>query len=111
MRKILAFMFVTVVAVGAVAACKLQGPKQEGIDQLLATVRAEGAKHPDQVNRISIADLKTAIAKGQVVVVDVRGQSAYDAGHIKGSIMIAGNEIGSRIADLPKDKLIVTYCS
>jgi rhodanese-related sulfurtransferase len=35
----------------------------------------------------------------------------YDAGHIKGALGISEAEIGSRVTELPRDKMIITYDS
>ena len=43
------------------------------------------------------------------VVIDVRGKGAYDAGHIRGAKHIPGDEIGERLAEIPKDRLVVPY--
>lgn len=69
------------------------------------TMYADGAR------RVTIAELKTLMEKGEAFVVDVRNQQSWDAGHIPGSIMIPSGEILEHVNKLPKDKLIVTYCS
>lgn len=51
------------------------------------------------------------LAKNEAVVIDVRNQASYDAGHIRGSKLIPEAEVVNHIDELPKDKLIVTYCS
>ena len=48
---------------------------------------------------------------GKAVVIDVRNQAAYDMGHIPGSRLIPAGEILNHVNDLPRDKMIVTYCS
>jgi rhodanese-related sulfurtransferase len=63
------------------------------------------------VRRITVEELRTALEKGAAIVVDVRGADSYKAGHIKGALWIPGNEIAGRTKELPKDKLIVAYCS
>ncbi len=65
----------------------------------------------DNARRITPAELKSEIAKNDVMIVDVRGEAAYKQGHIKGSKLIPSNEILSHLDELPKNKLIVTYCS
>lgn len=65
----------------------------------------------DNTRRITPAELKEEIAKDDVVIIDVRGESAYKAGHIKGSRQIPATEILAHVDELPRDKLIVTYCS
>jgi 3-mercaptopyruvate sulfurtransferase SseA len=65
----------------------------------------------DGVRRITVEELRAALEKGSAIVVDVRGEDSYKAGHIKGALWIPINEIAGRTKELPKDKLIVTYCS
>jgi 3-mercaptopyruvate sulfurtransferase SseA len=65
----------------------------------------------DNVRRVTIDELKTMLADNKAVVIDVRGDAAYKAGHIKGARMIPAAEIDKHADELPKDKLIVTYCS
>ena len=65
----------------------------------------------DGVRRITPAELQAAIAKGEAVVVDVRAQAAYQRGHIKGARLIPAEQIASRAGELPRDKMIVTYCA
>ncbi len=65
----------------------------------------------DNVRRITVDELKQELAANKALVVDVRGDAAYKTGHIKGSIMIPAAEIDQHVNELPKDKLIVTYCS
>jgi rhodanese-related sulfurtransferase len=43
------------------------------------------------------------------VVVDVRGETAYTAGHIPGALHIPGEELASRMAEIPKDRPAVFY--
>ncbi|MCJ7471534.1 MAG: DoxX family membrane protein [Actinobacteria bacterium] len=45
------------------------------------------------------------------IFVDVRSQSEYDSGHIKGALFIPVSEIQDRAVELPKDKPIVLYCN
>jgi 3-mercaptopyruvate sulfurtransferase SseA len=69
------------------------------------------AAYADGAARITIADLKEKIKNDEVFLVDVRNQASFDAGHIPGSKLIPSGEILNHLDELPKDKLIVTYCS
>ena len=69
------------------------------------TVYADGAR------RVTIEELEAMLKAGTAVVVDVRNQAAYDVGHIPGSRLIPAGEILNHISELPRDKMIVTYCS
>jgi ArsR family transcriptional regulator len=63
------------------------------------------------VRRITTSELETLIKEGRAYVVDVRSQDSYDMGHIPGSRLIPANDIVKHIDQLPRDKMIVTYCS
>ena len=67
--------------------------------------------HADGVRRVTTVELEDLIAKGQVVVVDVRGEQSFNAGHIPGARWIQLENVLAQSGTLPRDKLIVTYCS
>jgi 3-mercaptopyruvate sulfurtransferase SseA len=67
--------------------------------------------YADGVRRITIRDLEELRRKGNVFIVDVRNQAAYDQGHIPGAKLIPVGEVPNRINEFPRDKPIVTYCS
>ena len=75
-----------------------------------AAVRAEDKKateYPD----VTVHELKAAMEKGKVTVIDVNGTDSYRDGHIPGAIDFEANADKIEKA-LPKDKsaLIVAYC-
>src|SRR5215203_2675064 len=61
--------------------------------------------------RISGAEAVQAVAKGEAVLVDVRPTESYDIEHAKGAISLPTWELPSRAGELPKDKLVITYCT
>jgi len=61
--------------------------------------------------RIPAAEAREALAKGKAVLVDVRSKQEYDARHAQGALSIPLPEIDARAGELPKDKLVVTYCT
>ena len=67
--------------------------------------------YADGARRVTIAELESMMKDGKAFVVDVRSQDAFNAGHIPGARLIPSGEILNHINELPKDKLIVTYCS
>ena len=69
------------------------------------------AKPADGVGRITPEELHDALAKGEAVVLDVRPEAQYKAGHIKGTLWIPESEISKRFNEVPRGKLIATYCS
>jgi len=48
--------------------------------------------------------------RSDVLLIDVREQSEYDAGHIPGITLIPMGEIPNRLADIPKDKTVIVSC-
>lgn len=65
----------------------------------------------DGARRIKPEDAKELISKGQAVLVDVRGEASYKAGHIKGALNIPAPDIRARAKELPAGKMILPYCS
>jgi rhodanese-related sulfurtransferase len=65
----------------------------------------------DSVRRVSVTELQQALDAGQAVVVDVRSTTESKWGHIKGAASIPLSQIRATAHQLPKDKLIVTYCA
>ena len=64
-----------------------------------------------QVPRMSAAELRSAIDRGQAMAMDVRDIDSYAAGHIPGALHIPLAMVGSQVAYLPRDKTIVAYCT
>lgn len=56
------------------------------------------------------AELLREAASGELVVIDVRPQAEFMAGHLPFSRSIPLAELKKRIAELPRDKTIVAYC-
>lgn len=69
------------------------------------------APRPVEARRITATEAREAVAKGTAVLVDVRGAEAYAAEHAKGALSIPLHEVTARASELPKDKLIITYCT
>ncbi len=71
----------------------------------------EPTPEPIRVAEISAQELQTQLKNGNnVVVVDMRSQWEYQAGHIPGAINMFIQEIPARFTELPKDKPIVFQC-
>ena len=65
----------------------------------------------DSARRITAAELHKLWEKDEVLIVDTRNEPSFKQGHIRGSILIPANEFASRADELPKSKMIVTYCT
>jgi 3-mercaptopyruvate sulfurtransferase SseA len=44
------------------------------------------------------------------LIIDVRAKQSFDEGHIVGAISFPEADVDARIAELPKDRLIIAYC-
>jgi len=65
----------------------------------------------EKIQRISPEELKALIEGGaDIVVVDNQPKGAYDLGHIKGAVNFPWAMEIKGPGDLPKDKLLITYC-
>ena len=64
----------------------------------------------DEVEAIDRKELVKRMARGDVVLVDVRPEEEYAAGHIDGARSIPIKELKQRLAELPSDQEIVAYC-
>ena len=61
--------------------------------------------------RISVAQAKEMVDRGDSVVVDVRQPDEWMTGHVKGAIHVPVDEILSRIDELPADKNLLFICA
>ena len=65
----------------------------------------------DESRRVQPADIDAMLAKGDVVVLDVREDSELvETGTVKGAIHIPLGQLETRLGELPKDKVILTAC-
>jgi rhodanese-related sulfurtransferase len=64
----------------------------------------------DEVEAIGRDELIARMARGDVVLVDVRPAQEFEAGHIEGAQSIPIAELRQRLEEVPKDREIVAYC-
>ena len=107
MRSVLILVAVGLIALIALTACnstdKLKGNR--------SAATASPTAAPDGVRRITVPELQDLLARNEAVIIDVRSPESYKAAHIHGAKLIPVGEILNHVDELPKDKLIVTYCS
>ena len=75
---------------------------------------SQTAQPPNSLNtarRITAEELHKLWQKDEVLIVDTRNEPSFKQGHIRGAILIPTNEFASRADELPKSKMIVTYCT
>jgi 3-mercaptopyruvate sulfurtransferase SseA len=110
MRLIISFLAVAVLALGVLTACN-SAEWKNAKTVVSAPPPAAAPPQADGVRRVTVSELKDLLARNEAFVVDVRNEAAYYSGHIRGSKLIPEAEVATRSDELPKNKLIVTYCS
>ncbi len=63
------------------------------------------------LRRLRVEQLGEQLARGEVVVIDVRGKSEYATGHIDGAINVPLGHIPRRLANIPRDRPLVAQCA
>jgi rhodanese-related sulfurtransferase len=77
----------------------------------LAEVERAAREHlGGDVEAIGREELVARLARGDVVLVDVRPEEEYAAGHIEGAQSIPIDELEQRLAELPDGQEVVAYC-
>jgi rhodanese-related sulfurtransferase len=96
----------------------------ERVGDLWAAVRDVAVRHVAEVNQladeylgerhgvepVSAAELRQRLARGDVVVLDVRPEPEYRAGHIAGAQSVPLAALASLAPSLPRRRPIVAYC-
>ncbi len=65
---------------------------------------------PAGFESITAAALLARLELGDAVVIDVRPEEEYRAGHIPGARSIPVGQLAARLAELPVDATVVAYC-
>jgi len=99
----------------------LAGPR---VARLWAAVREVAAEHVAELDELATAylgdrsrldavtreELARRLRDGDVVVLDVRPEPEFAAGHISGAVSLPIGELTRRLRDLPRDRVVVAYC-
>ncbi len=72
---------------------------------------AQTGTEPQQVQRISAADAKVLVDKGEAVLYDTRRPETFQEGHAMGAISFPESELEALLPTLPTDKALVFYCT
>jgi rhodanese-related sulfurtransferase len=64
----------------------------------------------DELGTITRDELRKRLREGDVVVLDVRPQAEYEAGHIRGALSIPVSDLKSRLKEIPDGTDVVAYC-
>jgi len=64
----------------------------------------------DDLEPMDSSELLQRATDGTVIVLDVRPEKEYEAGHIEGAISIPLEQLGDRIDELKQNQEVVAYC-
>jgi rhodanese-related sulfurtransferase len=64
----------------------------------------------DEMEPVGRAELLARVDDGNTVILDVRPQEEYEAGHIPGAVSMPLGEMQGSLSSLPRDAEIVAYC-
>jgi predicted sulfurtransferase len=109
--------FTLMMAIGLLAvlvACNSQDANRRSGNIAQKTGTPQTAQPPSSLNtarRITAEELHKLWQKDEVLIVDTRNEPSFKQGHIRGAILIPTTEFASRADELPKSKMIVTYCT
>ena len=94
------------------------------VGELWAALRDVAAEHVAGIDRLAAAylgdhdgavpmtreELTRRLRRRDVLVIDVRPEAEYDAGHIPGARSLPPAEVRKRLRELPKNVQVVAYC-
>jgi hypothetical protein len=63
------------------------------------------------VERIDVDEAYAMVQSDSALLVDVRERSAYEEAHVAGALALPEAELATRIGELPREQLIITYCT
>lgn len=78
----------------------------ENLDELAAAFLGDRSK----MQTIGRDELRTRMRAGDIVVIDVRPDAEFRAGHIRGALSIPASELKARMTEIPADAEVVAYC-
>jgi 3-mercaptopyruvate sulfurtransferase SseA len=112
MRFLILASFGFLITVAMLAACN---SKEAVISQLPSSSPVQKNTPPpnpaDNARRITAEELHKLWEKKDVLIIDTRAEPDYKASHIPGAISIPANVVAAKVDELPRDKMIVAYCT
>src|SRR5215218_5290581 len=87
----------------------VRGLAESRLSQVDGVVEAY-LKDRDALEAVDATELMERLSDGSVVVLDVRPEEEYRAGHIPGAISVPVDTLEAALQTLPRDREIVAYC-
>lgn len=84
--------------------------RDASLAQLAEVERAARDYLGEAVEAIGRDELLERLRRGDVLLIDVRPEQEYAAGHIDGARSLPLDDLARQLADLPSDREIIAYC-
>lgn len=86
--------------------------REIAVEQLdeLDRLAADYLGNRDELEVIGRDELRERLDNGEVVVIDVRPEVEYQAGHIPGAVSVPPDRLEQLLDELPTDREVVAYC-
>ncbi len=84
----------------------LAAEQLEELDRLAADYLGDRG----ELEQIGPEELLERLDSGEVVVIDVRPEAEYAAGHLPGAVSVPPDQLQQRLDELPGDRDVVAYC-
>jgi hypothetical protein len=111
MRLITLVSLALLVTIAGLAACNSSEAFLSHTTTASPTPQQAAPTPADNARRIKAAELHESWEKGNFVIIDTLSEAAYKYEHIKGSISVPAGTVLSKLEELPKNKMIVAYCT
>jgi rhodanese-related sulfurtransferase len=96
----------------------------DAVSQLWLSLRHVGEEHLAEVDQlvttflqdrallrpVTVEELREALQEERMILLDVRPQVEYQAGHLPQARSLPVDELEERLSELPKEREIVAYC-
>lgn len=107
-------MLMTLAAPLSQAAAQQTSKEQAGKQAAQHSAADHKTAEAGEVERITVEELKAKIEKNEpVTILDVRSEGSYESSDkkVKGAVRMLTDEIEPRLKEIPKDRVVVTYCT
>jgi len=111
MRYITLALLAFFITVGGLIACNSNEAIQSQTPKNASTPRQPPPPPADNARRITAAELHDLWKKGDVAIIDTRAEGPYKEERIKGAISMPTGTVLGRVDELPRNKMIVAYCT
>lgn len=106
MSKTLFYRWITLLVAATLLLSGCSAPQTTTLQAAPAATAQTEALAP----HLDVATVQRLHAAGEIVIIDVREDYEYQAGHIPGARLIPLGELPNRTSEIPRDETVVLVC-